>query len=85
MLRQLIDAADAQLRAMILLAVNCGFGSHDCATLPVSAIDADGGWIDYPRPRRASARRQQIEPPSSTLRRRVTAADSDDFTGDTTQ
>src|SRR5262245_38386354 len=49
-LRQLIDAADGQLRAMILLGMNAGFGNGDCATLPLSALDLEGSWVDYPRP-----------------------------------
>ena len=36
-LRQIIDTADVQLRAMILLGVNCGFGNHDVATLPIES------------------------------------------------
>jgi integrase len=46
-----------QLKAMILLGVNCGFGNHDCATLPLAALDLDKGWIDYARPKTGIARR----------------------------
>jgi integrase len=56
-LRAIIDKADAQLKAMILLGINCGFGNHDCGTLPVSAIDLKAGWADYPRPKTAIERR----------------------------
>jgi integrase len=48
---------DPQLRAMILLGLNCGFGNHDCATLPLSALDLDSGWINYPRPKTGVERR----------------------------
>jgi hypothetical protein len=34
------------LRAMILLGVNSGLGNHDCALLPLSALDLDGGWLN---------------------------------------
>jgi integrase len=44
-------AAEGQLKAMILLAVNCGFGNTDLATLPLSAIDLDRGWVRFPRPK----------------------------------
>src|SRR5262249_22541141 len=47
--RRLLDAADAQLKAMVLVGINCGFGPADCAKLPRSALDLEGGWIDYPR------------------------------------
>jgi integrase len=56
-LRQLINAAPAPLRAMILLGVNAGFGNHDVATLPLSALDMDAGWVDFPRPKTGIARR----------------------------
>lgn len=53
--RALLDAAPLQLRAMILLGIQGGFGNHDCARLHRSAVQlgADGGVIDYPRPKSA--------------------------------
>jgi integrase len=47
----LIDEAGTTLRAMIYLGINCAFGPGDCANLPVSAIDLQSGWIDFPRPK----------------------------------
>jgi hypothetical protein len=38
-IRRLLDAAGVQLKAMILLGVNCGFGNADCGNLPLSALD----------------------------------------------
>jgi integrase len=61
-LRQLLEAARVPFRAMVLLGINCGFGNHDCAALPLSAVDLDGGWIDYPRPKNAVARRCPLWP-----------------------
>jgi integrase len=52
-IRSLIDAAPLQLKAMILLGINCGFGNHDCGALPHSAIGLDSAWIDFPRPKTA--------------------------------
>jgi integrase len=49
--------ANLQLRAMILLGINCGFGNDDWGTLPLSALDLDGGWIDFPRPKTGINRR----------------------------
>ena len=51
--------ADPQLRAMILLGINAGFGNRDCATLPFSAADLDRGWINFPRPRTGIPRPSQ--------------------------
>ena len=48
---------DPALRAMVLLGVNCGFGNTDVASLPQSAVDLDGGWINFPRPKTEIPRR----------------------------
>jgi integrase len=47
---------------MILLGANCGFGNSDCGTLPLSAIDLDRGWGNYPRPKTGIARRCPLWP-----------------------
>jgi integrase len=61
-LRTIIDAADQPLKAMILLGINCGFGNHDCGTLPKSALDLKTGWVNYPRPKTAIERRCPLWP-----------------------
>lgn len=61
-IRRLLKAAPQPLKAMILLGINCGFGNHDCGTLPISAIDLKGGWINYPRPKTAIERRCPLWP-----------------------
>ena len=61
-IRTMLDAAGPQLRAMILLGVNCGFGNADCGTLPVKALDLKRAWIDYPRPKTAVERRCPLWP-----------------------
>jgi integrase len=48
---------DHQLRAMLLLAINGGLGCHDCALLPLKALDLENGWLDYPRPKTGVRRR----------------------------
>lgn len=60
--RSLIDTAEQPLKAMVLLAVNCGFGQSDIANLPKTAIDLSAGWVDYPRPKTAIARRCPLWP-----------------------
>jgi integrase len=55
--RQLIDATKGQLKAMILLGINCGFGPTDVGSLPLSALDLKGGWVNFPRPKTAVPRR----------------------------
>ncbi len=61
-LRKVIDAAGVPLRAMILLGVNCGFGNADVATLPLAALDLDGGWVNYHRPKTGISRRCALWP-----------------------
>jgi integrase len=61
-IKAMIDAAGAQLKAMILLGVNAGYGNFDCAQLPLSAVDLDGGWVTFPRPKTGVARRCALWP-----------------------
>jgi integrase len=52
----------AQIRAMILLGINCGFGNADCGTLPLAAVNLDTGIIDFPRPKTGIPRRCPLWP-----------------------
>jgi integrase len=61
-LRRLIAKAAMSLKAMILLGINAGFGNHDVATLPITALDLKGGWVNYPRPKTAIKRRCKLWP-----------------------
>jgi integrase len=61
-IRSLYYKTDQPLKAMILLGINCGFGNHDCGTLPKSAMDLDGGWVNYPRPKTSIERRCPLWP-----------------------
>jgi integrase len=65
-LHRLLDAAPVPLKAMLLLGVNAGFGNHDIATLPLSALDLDAGWVTYPRPKTGIARRCPLWPETVT-------------------
>ena len=56
-LRKIIEAATQPLRSMVLLGINCAFGSTDLSNLPESAVDVSSGWITYPRPKTAIERR----------------------------
>ena len=58
----LIEAADVQMKAMILLGLNCGFGNSDCGTLPLNDLDLDGGWHNYHRPKTGIKRRCRLWP-----------------------
>ena len=56
-LRVLLAKARQPLRAMILLGINCAFGNTDCALLPRAALDLEGGWVEFPRPKTGGFRR----------------------------
>ncbi len=56
-IHKLLTAAPIQLRAMTLLGVNCGFGNSDCGSLPLTALNLKGGWVDFPRPKTGIQRR----------------------------
>ena len=63
-IHQLLDAADVQMHAMILLGVNLGFGNHDCGSLTLDlATEAIAtGILDWPRPKTGVARRGWLWP-----------------------
>lgn len=61
------------LRAMVLLGVNCGFGNADCGTLPLSALDLAGGWVNYHRPKTGITRRCPLWPETVEALRAVLA------------
>jgi integrase len=73
-LRKLIAGGGVPLTAMVLLGVNCGFGNADCGTLPLSALDLDGGWIRYPRPKTGIDRRCPLWPETLAALRETLAA-----------
>jgi integrase len=55
-------APNPVLRAMVLLGINCGFGNHNIATLPLSAVNFDSAWVNYPRPKTGIPRRCPLWP-----------------------
>jgi hypothetical protein len=54
-LQTILEATTVQMRAMVLLGVNCGFGNHDVATLRQPHIS--GEWVRHPRPKTGVDRR----------------------------
>lgn len=54
-IRELVKAADTELKGMILLGINCGFGPKDCCTFPATAVSR--GWHNYARPKTEVERR----------------------------
>jgi integrase len=58
----LLMFAPVHLEAMILLGINAGLGNSDIGNLPLSALDLEAGWLDYPRPKTGIARRSPLWP-----------------------
>ena len=62
-LRDVLEASDdVTLKAMILVAANSGMGNHDIGQLPLSAVDLETGWIDFPREKTGTPRRFPLWP-----------------------
>lgn len=59
---KLLAKSDRAMRAMILLALNGGFGNTDVSALPRSVVDLEGGWIDYARSKTGTDRRVPLWP-----------------------
>lgn len=53
----MLKASGRQLKAMILIGLNCGYGNQDVGTLPMSALDLAGGYVNYGRPKTGVKRR----------------------------
>lgn len=71
-LRKMIEAAGVQLRAMLLLAINCGMTQSDLSRLPRSAIG--GQWLDFPRPKSGVERRCWLWPETAKALKAVHTA-----------
>lgn len=70
----LLANASTQMKAFILLGLNAGFGNHDCATLPIEAVDLENGWVSYARTKTQQPRRCPLWP--ETVKAMKEAAES---------
>jgi integrase len=62
--RRMLDAADVTLKALLLLAINCGYGNSDVGRLPLAVVQAavDTGWVEYARVKTGVSRRCPLWP-----------------------
>jgi integrase len=79
-LRVVLEHATPEVKAMVLLGANGGLGNMDVALLPISALDLDGGWLDYPRGKTAVNRRIPLWPETCQAIRDVLARRPDPAT-----
>ncbi len=75
-IRKVLADADPTAAAMVLLGINGALGNTDVGLLPISAIDLDGGWLDYPRSKTAIPRRIPLWPETIEALREVLASRS---------
>jgi integrase len=61
-IRAMLDAAGQPLKAMILLGINCGFGNSDIGNVPVGALNLNGAWMDFARPKTGIDRKCPLWP-----------------------
>lgn len=59
---RIMSACNPTLKAMVLMAANAGFGQHDIASLPISALDMKKGFVTFPRPKTGIERRAKLWP-----------------------
>ncbi len=60
--RQIVKNADGELRGMVLLGINCGFGPKDCCDLPTNRVDLNNGWHNFHREKTGVERRCPLWP-----------------------
>ena len=82
-IQRMVQDASPDLKAMIFLGVNCGFGCTDCAKLPKRIVDMETGWLRYPRSKTEVIRRcplwpETVEALNESLEHRPNPATSDD-------
>ena len=61
-IRRMMNAAGPELRAMILLGINAGYGNTDCSRLEPKHLNLQTGWADFPRPKTGIHRRAKLWP-----------------------
>lgn len=61
-IKSLINAAGVNMKALILLGINAGMGTNDFGGLPLTSLDLENGWLNYPRPKTGVPRRVPLWP-----------------------
>ncbi len=73
-IHNVLENASIPMKAMILLGINAGFGNSDCSSLPLSAVNLDDGWVDFPRVKTGIDRRVPLWPETVKALRKVISA-----------
>lgn len=73
-IRVLLAAAPVNVKAMILLGIQAGFGNTDVALLPLNCLAAETGWLNYARTKTGIMRRIPLWPETAAAIQAVIAA-----------
>jgi integrase len=73
-LRVVLDVADVQTKALVLLGINAALGPTDLASMPIAAVDQDTGWLNLPRQKTGVPRRIPLWPETVAAIREVLAS-----------
>lgn len=69
-IRAIVGVAEPELKAMVLLGINCAFGPKDAFSLPATAIVR--GWHNFARPKTGVERRAPLWPETLSALQGVT-------------
>jgi integrase len=70
-IHRFLDAADPTLKAMIYLGINAAFGNTDVASLPLTALDLTGAWVEFARGKTGEDRKAKLWPETADALRAV--------------
>ena len=70
-IHKLFGSADIQMKAMIWLGLNCGFGCTDCAELQWKNLDLENGRVCFPRGKTGISRDLPLWPETAQALRKV--------------
>lgn len=73
-LRALLAAAPVNVKAMILLGIQAGFGNTDVAMLPLNCLAGEPDWLNYARTKTGVMRRIPLWPETTAAIQAVIAA-----------
>jgi integrase len=65
-IRNAVDKANPDIKAMLLLGINCAFGNSDCGRLTWKYLDLKNGWHIYHREKTFIPRRAKLWPETVT-------------------
>lgn len=78
-IHRLLELANPQMKAMMMLGINGGYGNRDTSELPADVVDLDGAMIDYHRHKTEARRVVPLWPETVAALRAVVVPGQDRF------